>query len=370
LEPTIDRRIRQLRANLPAAGVEALLVLVAENRRYLSGFTGEDTQFDESAGALIITSDQLLLATDSRYELQARREAPDYEVICYKEGLAKQLPAIVGRLNITRLGFESVRLTVQQHAKIQEELHRAGNSTRLQPVEDLVETLRMVKDETEVEKTRSALRLAESVFTACRPAVRPGTTEKELAWLMEKKMREAGAEALSFATIVAAGPNSALPHAVPGDRAIQPGEPILFDWGARLDGYCSDISRTVILGRPDSRFQKVFQTVLDAQRFAIDAIRPGAGSRAVDKIARDHIERKGYGHLFGHGLGHGTGLAIHEAPRLSPLKEFRLEAGMVSTVEPGIYIPDWGGVRLENMIVVREDGAEVLNELDPGHWRI
>jgi Xaa-Pro aminopeptidase len=369
LEPTIDHRIRQLRAGLPAAGIEALLVLVAENRRYLSGFTGEDTQFDESAGALIITSKELLLATDSRYELQARREAPDYEVICYKEGLAKQLPAIVERLNITRLGFESVRLTVEQHEKIQEELNRAGHSTRLLPVEDLVEKLRMVKDESEVEKTRNALRLAESVFTACLPSIRPGTTEKELAWLMEKGMREAGAEALSFATIVAAGPNSALPHAVPGDRAIQPGEPILFDWGARLDGYCSDISRTVILGQPDSRFEKVFQTVLDAQRFAIDTIHPGASSRAVDKVARDHIERKGYGDLFGHGLGHGTGLAIHEAPRLSPLKEFRLEAGMVSTVEPGIYIPDWGGVRLENMIVVREDGAEVLNELDPGDWR-
>jgi len=370
LEPTIDHRIRQLRLTLPPAGVDALLVMVAENRRYLSGFTGEDTQFDESAGALIITAEKLLLATDSRYELQARREAPDYEVVCYKEGLAKQLPALVERLNISRLGFESVRLTVQQHEKIKEELNKSGNSIRLLPVEDLVETLRIVKDETEVQETRNALRLAESAFTACLPKLRPGTTEKELAWLMEKAMREAGAEALSFPTIVAAGANSALPHAIPGDRAVQPGEPILFDWGARLNGYCSDISRTVIIGKPDSRFEKVFQTVLDAQRFAIDAIRPGASSKAVDKIARDHIDRKGYGGLFGHGLGHGTGLAIHEAPRLSPLKEFRLEAGMVSTVEPGIYVPDWGGVRLENMIVVRDGGAEVLNELDPGRCRI
>lgn len=370
MEPAIDHRIRQLRDKLSTAGIEALLVLVAENRRYLSGFTGEDTQFDESAGALIITSRHLLLATDSRYELQARREAPDYEVVCYKEGLAKELPAIVQRLNITRLGFESVRLTVQQHKKIGAELGKADKPTRLLPVEDLVEELRIVKDETEVEKTRSALRLAESAFTACLPQIRPGMTEKELAWLMEKTMREAGAEALSFPTIVAAGPNSALPHAVPEDRAIRRGEPILFDWGARLNGYCSDISRTIILGAPDDTFEKVFQTVLDAQQFAIDAIRPGTNSRAVDKIARDHIESNGYGGLFGHGLGHGTGLAIHEAPRLSPLKEFRLEAGMISTVEPGIYLPDWGGVRLENMIVVREDGAEVLNELDPGRYWI
>ena len=370
MEATIDHRIRQVRKALDEAGIDALMVLVAENRRYLSGFTGEDTQFDESAGALIITPRRLLLATDSRYELQARREASDYEVVCYKEGLAKQLPAILQQHGIARLGFESVRLTVQQHEKIREELKKAGNETRLQPVEDLVEKLRIIKDEFEVEETRKALQLAESVFTACRPEIRAGTTEQALAWLMEKGMREAGAEALSFSTIVAAGANSALPHAIPGDRPIKPGEPILFDWGARLNGYCSDISRTVILGKPDSRFKKVFQTVLDAQRFAIDAIRPGASSRAVDNVAREHIERKGYGGMFGHGLGHGTGLAIHEAPRLSPLKEFRLEVGMISTVEPGIYIPEWGGVRLENMIVVRENGAEVLNQLDPGECRI
>ena len=370
MKSIIDHRIQRVRQQLPAAEIDALLVLVDENRRYLSGFTGEDTQFDESAGALLITARDLLLATDSRYELQARREAPRYEVVCYKKGLANLLPEILQRLDIDRLGFESVRLTVQQHQKLQKELKKAGNSTRLIPVEDLVEKLRIVKDDREVEQTRKALRIAESVFTGCLPEIEVGTTEKQLAWSMEKAMREAGADSLSFPTIVAAGPNSALPHAVPGDRAIQQGEPILFDWGARLDGYCSDISRTVILGKADSTFKKVFQTVLDAQRFAIDAIAPGTSSKAVDKIARDHIDSKGYSGLFGHGLGHGTGLAIHESPRLSPLKDFRLEAGMITTVEPGIYIPDWGGVRLENMIVVRTEGAEVLNELDPGQYRI
>ena len=370
MESTIDHRIRQLREKLPTAGIDALLVLVAENRRYLSGFTGEDTQFDESAGALIISAQERLLATDSRYELQARREAHGYEVVCYKEGLAKLLPGVVERMNISRLGFESVRLTVRQHRQIAEQLKKSGNSTRLQPVEDLVENLRVRKDETEVAATRKALQLAESAFAACLPKIRPGATEKELAWSMEKQMRETGADALSFPTIVAAGANSALPHAVPGDRLIQPGEPILFDWGARLNGYCSDISRTVLIGKPDSRFKKVFQTVLDAQRYAIDAIRPGASSREVDNVAREHIERKGFEGLFGHGLGHGTGLAIHEAPRLSPLKEHLLEVGMISTVEPGIYIPDWGGVRLENMIVVRDGGAEVLNESDPGRYRV
>ena len=188
--------------------------------------------------------------------------------------------------------------------------------------------------------------------------------------MMEKGMREAGADALSFPTIVAAGTNSALPHAIPGDRVINNGEPILFDWGARLNGYCSDISRTVVLGKPDSTFEKVFQTVLDAQRLATDAIKPGISSKAVDKVARDHIETKGFGGKFGHGLGHGTGLAIHESPRLSPLKDIVLEPGMVSTVEPGVYLPDWGGVRLENMIVVRNNGAEVLNRTDPGKYQL
>jgi Xaa-Pro aminopeptidase len=169
---------------------------------------------------------------------------------------------------------------------------------------------------------------------------------------------------------VATGTNSALPHAIPGSRKIKTGEPVLFDWGVKYNGYCSDISRTVVIGKPDSTFKKVFQTVLDAQRLAIDAVKPGISSKRVDEIARNYINAKGFKGKFGHGLGHGTGLAIHESPRLSPIKDIPLKPGMVSTIEPGIYLPDWGGVRLENMIVVRDESAEVLNQLDPANHRI
>jgi Xaa-Pro aminopeptidase len=363
-------RIQQVRTRYPEAGIDTLLVLVDENRRYLSGFTGEDTQFDESAGALLISASELILATDSRYELQAGREAPLFRVVQYREGLDRELPALLKALNTSVLGFESVRMSVRQHEKISRALDESGVAVTLKPVTDLVEDLRIAKDESEIRTLRNALAIAESAFVNVSRRIRPGMREKELAWMMEQSMREAGADSLSFPVIVASGPNAALPHAIPGERKIRAGEPILFDWGARLQGYCSDISRTAMIGEPDETFRRVFQTVLDAQQFAIESIQAGVSSKAVDKIARDHIERQGFGGKFGHGLGHGTGLAIHEAPRLSPLKDTRLAPGMVTTVEPGIYLPDWGGVRIENMVVVRENGCEVLNESDPGFHRI
>jgi Xaa-Pro aminopeptidase len=368
VEDLTAERIARLRDLLPGTGCDTLLVLVGENRRYLSGFTGEDTQFDESAGALLITATDLILATDSRYARQASDEAPLYTIVCYKKSLADELPDILTRLGTKALAFESVRLTVLQHRKLSDAIAAAGLTVTLTPTAEVVEQLRAKKSEPEIDTLRNALALAEAAFTACSAEIKPGVTEKELAWIMEKRMREDGAEGLSFPTIVASGPNSALPHAIPGERRIRSGEPLLFDWGARLDGYCSDISRTTVIGRPDTTFKKVFQTVLEAQRRAIDAIRAGVSSRTVDGIAREHISRQGFGGKFGHGLGHGTGLAIHEAPRLSPLKDTVLEAGMVTTVEPGIYLDDWGGVRLENMVVVREDGAEILNRLDPADY--
>lgn len=370
MENLIPERIAHLRKLMHGTQNDTLLVLTDENRRYLSGFTGQDTQFDESAGALLITGTDLMLATDTRYERQARNEARLYKIVCYKKSLAEELPGFLTALGTKSLGFESVRLSVRQYQKISDAVVEAGLEVALKPVEDLVEQLRIKKAETEIATLRKALSLAETAFSECVEKIRPGMTEKELAWIMEKGMREAGAEGLSFPTIVASGPNSALPHAIPSDRRIRAGEPILFDWGARLDGYCSDISRTVVIGAPDDTFEKVFRTVFEAQRRAIDAIKAGVSSRTVDSIARDHIESQGFGGKFGHGLGHGTGLAIHEAPRLSPLKDTLLEAGMVTTVEPGIYLGDWGGVRLENMVVVREDGAEVLNRLDPAIYRI
>ncbi len=363
----IEKRIQDVRELFPEKGIDALMVLVEENRHYLSGFTGEDHQFDESAGALFISKDKLILATDTRFETQAGNESPLYDVLIYKKGLAKELPSIIKALNITQLGFESNRVSVKQYNTYQKEVEAASLELNLVPVEDLVEGLRLIKTPDEVEQTRKALSLAEDAYRHVAKGLRPGMTEKAIAWEMERNMRVAGATGLSFPVIVAAGPNSALPHAIPTDRPIQENEPILFDWGAILGHYCSDTSRTVILGQPDDTFLDVYHTVLDAQQKAIKAISAGASSKAIDAIARDHISAKGYGGKFGHGLGHGTGLAVHEAPRLSPLRDTTLESGMIVTVEPGVYLPEWGGVRIENMVVVGENGPNDLNQLSTSY---
>lgn len=362
---TLAQRIANVRDAIAEEQLDALMVSIQENRFYLSGFTGEDTQFDESAGVLIISQRELLLATDSRYEIQAQQQTAGFDIVCYKQGLDKALPDIVGSLGIRRLGFESVRLSQKNHYAYATALREKNASIEMIPTENIVETLRQVKSEDEIQRTAHALRLAEKAFSDVLARIRPGLSEKEVAWDMEKTMREAGAQGLSFPVIVASGPNSALPHAVPSDRKIERGEPILVDWGARLDEYCSDTTRTMILGKPDNRFTTVFDTVVAARDTATAAIRGGASGTAVDKIARDLIHKSGFAGKFGHSLGHGTGLAVHEAPRLSPVKNDRLSPGMIVTVEPGIYLPGWGGVRMENQVVVLADGARVLNNPEP-----
>ncbi|NVL90806.1 MAG: aminopeptidase P family protein [Desulfobacterales bacterium] len=361
MEKTLKNRLASLRTRLQDQEINTLLVLQGENRRYLSGFTGEDGRFDESAGALFITPDRQLLATDSRYETQAQTEAPDFEIYQYKEGLARALPEILKTLHTERLGFESIRLSYLRFQKFEEHLKKGAPTVSLVPTKDLVEGLRMIKEAKEVGAIRRSLAVSESIFETIVNGQCVGTSEKELAWTIERSLREAGAEYVAFPPIVASGPNAALPHAIPTDRPIGQGEPVLFDWGGRLNGYCSDISRTIVFGSPDDTFKKVYQVVRDAQSMAIDAIKSGVSTQDVDKIARDHIAAKGFGDYFGHGLGHGVGLATHEKPHLSPIRPMNLEEGMVTTVEPGIYIPGWGGVRLENMVVVKEDGAVVLN---------
>lgn len=368
MQESIAHRIKQLRAKLTRAAIDTMLVQIGENRHFLSGFTAEDTLFDESAGSLFITPTDLILATDSRFTLQAENEAPLYAVYRYKDELAKALPELIEKLGTRRLGFESNRLSYAHYTKFQQQLKQAGHTVDLVPTEEMVEGLRLSKEQAEIIIIKKALTLAEKAFQAMLLELQPGVTERQAAWALEKHMRALGADGLSFPTIAAFGSNSALPHAIPGDRPLRAGESILFDWGARLDGYCSDISRTFMLGPPDETFTTVFRTVLEAQTKAIGAIRAGVSSKQIDAVARDHIEAIGFKGRFGHGLGHGVGLAIHEAPRLSPFRDVRLEAGMVVTVEPGIYIPGWGGVRIENMVVVRENGAEVLNELPTDHF--
>ncbi len=364
----IDTRITNLRQSITESQLDALLILIDENRRYLSGYTGEDTGYDESAGALLITPDELFLLTDSRFTLQAQMECPNYQVITYKKGLAKELTGLLAGLETNRplrFGYEKRKMSCEQFETLQTEISSAGLSTELVGTVNLVEKFRIIKTGPEIDAMKSALAIAEKALLSVMEILEPGMREKELAWALEKQMREAGADAVSFSTIVAGGPNAALPHAIPGPMAIKPDQPVLFDWGARLNGYCSDTSRTLFTGKPDSQFKKIFNAVYDAQQRAIEAVRPGAYSCDIDAAARDVLKDKGLDTFFGHGLGHGIGLAVHEQPSISPVKErnTRLEENMVFTIEPGVYIPDWGGVRLENMVVVRQNGPEVLNTL-------
>ena len=367
MESYVQNPLTRVRESLSENNIDTFLVLMDNNRRYLSGYTPKDTPFDESAGALLINETRQILLTDSRFDLQAKKEAPSFEVICYKEGLAKELPGVLKSLGAKKLGFETVRMTVFRYNAIVKELNEQHVDIELVGTENMVEKLRMIKTEPEIENTRKALLIAETVFTDFIHHLRPGMSEKTAAWMIESSLRTS-ADQISFQPICGSGPNSALPHAVPGDREFRVGEPILFDWGAKVNGYCSDMSRTVILGQPDDMFNKVYQTVHDALRMATEAIKAGVSSKAVDGIARNYIENKGFKDKFGHGLGHGTGLGIHEGPRLSPTVDSVLESGMIVTVEPGIYLPDWGGVRIENMVVVRDDGPEVLNTLNDDNF--
>ena len=356
-------RMENVRNALAENKIDTLMVLVEENRRYLTGYTGHDGQFDETAGVLFISGEKQVLATDSRFDVQAASETTGWDIVRYQKGMAEALPAIVQDLGTQRLGFEAVRLSYAQYRKIVEALEKAGVTVEMVAVEEIVEQGRLIKSETEIDATRNALAIAEKAFEAIQESLVPGMTEKQTAWRLEKAMRDLGADELSFPVICAAGTNAALPHAIPGDRVFQQGDVVLFDWGARLNGYCSDISRTISVGPPDDTFKSVYRTVREAQKRAIDAIADGASSKAVDAVARDFIEKAGFKGKFGHGLGHGTGLAVHEGPRLSPLKDAALRSGMIVTVEPGIYLPRWGGVRLENQVVVRDGGAEVLNRM-------
>ena len=363
-----QQRVARVRASMAAAKVDTLLISNAENRRYLSGFTAEDGGVNESSGALLITAGQLLLITDSRYTLQAADEAGLYRVHQSSRGLAKELPDLLKQLKSHCLGFEAERLTQAEYAKIGAALAEEQLDVAMTPADQWLAELRIRKEEDEIVVMRRALAISEEAFEIFMARdVTVGITEKQAAWRLETRLREAGAEALAFPIIAAFGENSARPHAVCGDRPLIEGRPALFDWGARLDGYCADISRSFVIGRSEDTYRQIHRVVYEAQQKAIAAVKPGIEARAVDAVAREHIAQAGFKDLFGHGLGHGVGLAVHEPPRVSPLGTGVLEEGMVFTVEPGIYLPDWGGVRIENMVVVRAGGAEVLNHSDGGN---
>ncbi|OGQ97582.1 MAG: peptidase M24 [Deltaproteobacteria bacterium RIFOXYD12_FULL_57_12] len=353
--------LMRLQAVLQRKQQDALLVTNPENRYYLSGYSAHDTSPAESAGALLIPArGRPFLLTDFRFQLQAEAEAASFRVVLYRRGLLALLKRMLPGLGIKKLVFESHAMLYGTGRQLCEILQKLAIEPI--PVTGLVEKLRIRKSAGELEKIRQAVLLNEAVFQEIYAELAPGQTERQVANKIEATMRAKGAEGPSFATIVASGPNGAQPHAVPGHRLIRPGEPVVIDMGVRLHGYCSDMTRTVVLGRPDDRTVELIRLVRRAQLTGLAAIRAGVTSRAVDKAAREVITRAGYAKYFGHGLGHGVGLAVHEAPALNRRCRKKLQVGMVVTVEPGIYLPGWGGVRLENMVIVTESGPEIINK--------
>lgn len=353
-----NERLNALRKKMSEAGLSALLVMRPENRRYLSGYAAHDPQLDESSGCLFITRNHQYLLTDFRYQIQAASEAKGYDIVIYSSGPVDDLAGLCQKHKVPRIGFEDDIMTVQLHRMLKGKLVNA----HLVPAPPLAESLRLRKDTTEIRTMTKALRITEAAFAETAAFLKPGKTEKELARFFYDAVLRHGGEGLAFETIAASGPNAALPHAEPTNRKVKTGETVIFDCGAKYKGYCADMTRTIILGAPKPWIKEIYRTVRQAQLLALKNIRPGMRTDDADALARNHIEQAGYGPQFGHSLGHGVGLATHEAPRLSRLRPVELEPGMVVTVEPGIYLEGKGGVRLENMVLITDSGARVLNQ--------
>jgi Xaa-Pro aminopeptidase len=345
-------RLRQRLFENGGEGLDAILISQQQNRRYLSGFTG-------SAGFLLISQQSAILATDFRYVEQAKSQAPGFELFQTEGDAPRWLPDLLSSLEVKRVGVEANDISFTTYRKL---VAAKGKKSEIVPTEGIVESLRAVKDAEERELIMKAVDISDAAFEEFSPLLHPGMTEKEAAWEIEKSLREKGSESVPFDVTVASGPNSALPHHQPADRAMLPGEPVVIDIGARVDGYSSDLSRTICLGNEDKNFGKIYDLVLGAQLTAIATIEAGMSGEQADSLARTVIEQGGYGENFGHGLGHGIGLAAHEAPRLGRGSEDVLVEGMVFTIEPGIYINGWGGVRIEDVVVLEQGRVNVLSK--------
>jgi Xaa-Pro aminopeptidase len=351
------KRREKLAKGLRADRVEAILVTSEPNVRYLTGFTGDSS-------ALLLTRKLAIIVSDGRYTTQLQQECPDLEPVIrpITRTLRETLADVVQRLQVKSLGFEAGVLTVADHLALKEALVGVD----MVGLEGRVEALRARKDESEIALIRESISAAERAYTMLVAGLRLDESELDAANALEAYLRRCGASAASFTPIVASGPHSALPHARPRDKTrLGDSDFLLVDWGAcaRVHPYKSDLTRVLPVGKVSAKFARVYQTVLAAQEAAIAAIRPGITAQEVDAVARGVIDAAGHSQHFVHGLGHGLGLDIHEAPRMRQGCETPLEAGMVITVEPGIYLPDWGGIRIEDDVLVRPDGVEILSGL-------
>lgn len=341
-------KLDRVRAALEENGLDALIITSSINRRYVTGFTG-------TAGAVLITKGDAIFITDFRYTEQAAEQAKGFQIIEHKQLITKEIKDQLKNLNVKRLGFEKDHVTYSQFENYKKELE-----VELAPVNGIIETLRLTKDTAELEIMRKAAKIADEAFEHIQSFIKPGVKEIEISNELEFFMRKQGATSSSFDIIVASGFRSALPHGVASDKEIQAGELVTMDYGALYNGYCSDITRTVAVGEIDEKLKEIYDTVLEAQRRGVDGIRPGITGKEADALTRDYIKEKGYGDYFGHSTGHGLGMEVHEGPGLSFRSDKKLKPGMVVTVEPGIYVPEVGGCRIEDDVVVTESGNERL----------
>ena len=353
--PDFSLRRDKLRKSIRDAGLDALLVTNYTNVTYLTGFTGDDSY-------LLLRPDGQTFITDPRYTQQVGEECPELEIEVRLPGI-KMLDStakVVRSTQLSKLGIEAGAMTVSFHEKLRDEL----KALQLVSTDGLVEDLREIKDAEEVAEIREAIRIAERAFGVIRASLRPDRTEKEVADELEYQIRLFGGRCGSFPSIIGAGERAALPHGRPqADVRLGDSDFVLIDWGARGRLYCSDLTRVLVTAKLSSKLERVYGVVLEAQLAAIAAIRPGAILKEVDAAARTVIAAAGFGAQFGHSLGHGIGLNVHEQPRLAIEQDKPMQAGMVVTVEPGIYLPGWGGVRIEDDVLVTADGCEVLTSV-------
>lgn len=350
-------RHKNVRTALKKLELGAMMLTHAPDVSYLTNFTG-----DESVG--VITDKDFHLVSDFRFKEQIEQEAGWVKLSLRTGNMADELGRVLKELKVRRVGFEANFTTVGQIDALGRVLKDLKATVELVPLENVMANLRKVKDDTEIDLIRKSVGIAEEAFNAIRAEVKPGQTENYLAGLLGFELRSRGASGSSFPVIVAAGANSSLPHYHPGEVLVQKDQPVLIDWGAVLKGYCSDLTRTLLVGRVSDRMKEIYKVVLEAQQAAIEFLRPGVTGKQADRVARDIIEKAGYGPQFGHGLGHGLGREVHELPTLRKTgQEEELRPGMVVTVEPGIYLPAEGGVRIEDDVLITHSGREVLSSL-------
>lgn len=340
-------RLDRLRARLEELGIDALLITTPSNRRWVSGFTG-------TAGTLLVSAEHALLATDARYYEQVGTQAQAFTLLEANAAMSDWGPGLLQGLGGKRVGFEPQGMSYALYEEWTRTIAELPDGARpaLVPAPNAIEALRAVKEPDEIDALTRAVLLGDAAFTHAAAAARAGMTEREVAWEVQRYAMEHGADDLSFPTIIASGPWGALPHAYPRDVPLEEGQGLVMDLGVIVDGYCSDLTRTIAIGAPDDQFKRIYDIVLTAQEMAEERIEAGMTGEQAHQIAVTVITEAGYGEYFGHGLGHGVGLDIHEAPRLGPRSQDTLVDGQVVTVEPGIYIPGWGGVRIEDQCVI------------------